>query len=99
MSQENVETVRRFFEATRRFFDAYWRNPQSIAEAVAADDLWPEYLEALAYVHPEVEWKTAFLGETRRGHRAVARAWDDYLQLADDYRVAFQEVTDLADHG
>jgi len=47
MSQENVEIVRRFIDATQRFFEAYWDNPRSIAEAVEADDLWPEYREAL----------------------------------------------------
>jgi len=97
MSQENVEIVRRFIDATQRFFEAYWDNPRSIAEAVEADDLWPEYREALTYVHSEVEWKTVFLGETHRGYLAAARVWDDYFKWAEDYRVRLREVTDLGD--
>ena len=95
MSQENVEIVSSFMDAVQRFFNAYWEDPRSIAAAVEADDLWPEYREALAYVHPEVEWKTVFLGETHRGILAAARVWDDYLKWAEDYRVDLQEVADL----
>jgi ketosteroid isomerase-like protein len=97
MSQENVEIVRHFIDATQRFFEAYWENPRSIAAAVEADDLWPEWREVIACLHPDVEWKTVFLGETHRGHMAATKVWDDYLKWADDYRVALQEVTDLGD--
>jgi ketosteroid isomerase-like protein len=97
MSQENVDVVRSFMDAVQRFFNAYWEDPRSIAEAVEADDLWPEYREVLTHVHPEVEWKTVFLGETHRGILATARVWDDYLKWAEDYRVALQEVTDIGD--
>ena len=67
VSQENVEIVRRFIDTMQRSFEAYWENPRSIAAAVEADDVWPEYREALTYLDPEFEWKTAFLGETHRG--------------------------------
>ena len=73
MSQENVKVARRFMDAMRRFFEAYWENPRSIAAAVEADDLWPEYREMLTYAHPEVEWKAVFLGETYRGYLGTAR--------------------------
>ena len=95
MSHENVEIVRQFIDATTRFFDAYWEDPRSIAAAVEADDLWPEYREAISLVDPEVEWKTVFLGETHRGYLAAAKVWDDYLKWADDYRVGLDEVKDL----
>ena len=95
MSQENVEIVRRFLHATRRFFDAYLEDPRSIAAALEADDLWPEYREAITYVHPEVVWKTVFLGQTERGYLGVAKVWDDYLKWAEDYRLGVPEVEDL----
>jgi ketosteroid isomerase-like protein len=95
MSQENVEIVRRFWDAVQRFFDAYWEDPRSIALAVEADTLWPEYREVLAFVDPEVEWKTVFLGETHRGVLETAKVWDDYLKWARDYRVGLQEAKDL----
>jgi ketosteroid isomerase-like protein len=97
MSQEHVEIVRSFMDAVQRFFNAYWEDPRSIADAVEADDLWPEYREVLTQVHPEVEWKTAFLGETYRGYLQVAKVWDDFLRWAEDYRVELQEVEDLGE--
>ena len=96
MSQENVEVVRRFVEAMQLFFESYWENPRSIASAVAADSLWPEYREVLTYTDPEVEWKTA-MGQTHRGYLETAKVWDDYLTWAEDYRVDLQELAELDD--
>ena len=79
----------------QRFFEAYWDDPRSITAALESDTLWPEYREALSYVHPEVEWKTVFLSETHCGYLAAAKVWDDYLKWADDYGVGLQEVEDL----
>ena len=95
MSEENVEVVRRFIAATQRFFEAYWKDPRSIAAAVEAETLWPEYREALTFLDPDVEWKTIFLGETHRGYLETAKVWDDYLRWADGYRVHLQETEDL----
>jgi hypothetical protein len=87
MSDENVEFVRRGFEeVVARAFEAYWREPRSIAAALEADDLWPEWRELFALLDPEVEWKTLFLDTTFRGHLGVARGWDDFLTWADHYR-------------
>jgi ketosteroid isomerase-like protein len=100
MSQENVEIVRRFYEALERSFDAYWRNPRSLAAALETDDLDPEFREMLSYEHPEVEWRP-FAGETydahdtHRGHLGILRAWDEWLPMAEDYRVTLEEATDL----
>jgi hypothetical protein len=38
MPDANAEVVRRFYEALERSWEAYWRNPRSLAEAVDADD-------------------------------------------------------------
>ena len=77
--------VRRSFEALDRVFDAYWANPRSIAAGVEANDL-PEWSEAFEYIHPDIEWQTVFLGETFHGVSEGARAWDDFLTWAEDYR-------------
>jgi ketosteroid isomerase-like protein len=95
MSQENVELVRRFMEAIERAFDAYWKNPRSIAAAIEADDLWPEWSEVFGYLQAQVEWKSAFLGRTHRGHLEGAAAWDDFLTWAQDYRPSLDELADL----
>jgi ketosteroid isomerase-like protein len=47
------------------------------------------------YVHPQIEWQTVFLGDTYRGHLETARAWDDFLPWAEDYRPSLEEVADL----
>jgi hypothetical protein len=96
MPEVNVEIVRRFMEAMQRSFEAYWENPRSIAAAVEADTLWPEYREVLTYLHPEVEWKTVFLGETHRGYLETAKVWDDYdvFTLREGLIVLLEEYTD-----
>jgi ketosteroid isomerase-like protein len=81
----------------QRSFDAYWKSPRSIAAAIEAQDLWPEYREALSYLDADVEWQTVFLGETSRGYLETAKVWDDYLKWAEDYRVRLQEIEDLGD--
>jgi ketosteroid isomerase-like protein len=95
MSRENVEIVGRFMEAIERAFDAYWKNPRSIAAAMEAHELWPEWEEVFEYVHPQIEWQTVFLSDTYRGHLETARAWDDFLPWAEDYRPSLEEVADL----
>jgi ketosteroid isomerase-like protein len=94
VSRENVEIVRRAVAALDRAFESYWRGPRSIAEAIEAGD-WPEWVEAMDYVHPEIEWQTVFLGATVHGRMAGARLWDDYLQWASDYRARLEEIEDL----
>ena len=70
-------------------------NPPSIAAAMEADDLWPEWSEAFGYVHPQIEWQTVFLRRTHRGHLECAAAWDDFLKWAGDYRPSLDELADL----
>ena len=94
MSEGNVELVRESVEALGRAFEAYFRAPRSIAEAIDAGD-WPEWEEALRYIHPEIEWQTVFLGTTVHGRGAAARLWDDYLVWASDYRLKIEELESL----
>ena len=95
MPREHVEFVRRGFEVVGRAFEAYWREPRSIAAALEGDDLWPEWKELFELLDPEVEWKTLFLDTTFRGHLGVARGWDDFLTWADYYRPSLEDAKDL----
>jgi len=95
MSVDNVELVRRGFDVVTRAFDAYWREQRSIAAALEADDLWPEWRELFDLFDQDVEWKTLFLGTTFRGHMGVARGFDDFLTWAEDYRPSLEDVADL----
>jgi ketosteroid isomerase-like protein len=93
MSQENVELVRRFFEAWERSMKAYWKKPRSIVEAVKADDLDHETQEMWKLLHPDVVWNTDGFG-TFRGQLELAGAWDDMLEVVDDYTVSIRGLID-----
>jgi ketosteroid isomerase-like protein len=95
MSEDNVELVRRNFEAVQRALDAYWRDPRSIRKAMDEGTLWPEWEEAFSFLHPDMEWRTIFLGQTFRGPREFAGVWDDFLRAFRDYRPHLVAVEDL----
>jgi ketosteroid isomerase-like protein len=95
MSQENVEVVRRYYEATQRAFVAYWEDPRPAAEALEAGDISPEAVEMTRFLHPNAEWKTALTGITYRGYSDMARGFDQLVDAAQTYRVEVQEVTPL----
>ena len=95
MSQENVEVVRRYFEATERAFAAYWQVPRSVADSVRAGEVDPEIADAMRHLHPNIEWKSALIGITTRGYEGTARGVDQVLDAAQDYRIKVPEVTDL----
>jgi ketosteroid isomerase-like protein len=100
MSPENVEVVRRFFNATDRSLTAYWKEPRSLAAAIeAGDELPPEAAEALGYVHPDVDWRMAFAGLAFQGHLDMARGMEQLVEALEDYRIDVLEVADLGgDH-
>ena len=97
MSQENVELVRRFFEAVERLFAAYWQGPRSLADSLRAGEVRPEIADAMRYLHPNIEWKSALIGITTRGYEDTLHGVDQFLDAAQDYRVNVLEVTDLGD--
>ena len=98
MSQENVELVRRFFEAVDRLFAAYWQGPWSLADSLRAGEVPPEMVDVMRYLHPNIEWKSALIGiTTTRGYEATVHGVDQFLDAAQDYRVKVLEVTDLGD--
>ena len=97
MSQENVELVRRYFEAVERLSAAYWQGPRSLADSLRAGEVWPEFADVMRCFHPNIEWKSALIGITARGHEGIAHGVDQFLDAAQDYRVNASEVTDLGD--
>jgi ketosteroid isomerase-like protein len=97
MSQENVDLVRRYFEAVEQLSVAYWRAPRSLADSLRADEVRPELADVMRYLHPGIEWKSALIGITARGHEGTAHGVDQFLDAAQDYRVNVREVTDLSD--
>jgi hypothetical protein len=78
MSEENVAIVRRFYEASQRSLDAYWRNRRSGLTAPEAGDLDPELEAVLSFLDPEVEYNAVpavLWGGTARGHLGYLRSW------------------------
>jgi len=94
MSQENVEVVRRQFDATERAGEVYRKEPYSYAAAVREGTLPPAVQEMMRYVHPEVEWTPAFSTKTYRGYLGVAEAWDEFLEAAEDYTLTLRDLFD-----
>ena len=94
MSQENVEIVRRMFEASKRASEAYWRNPYSYADALHSGTLRPEIQDQMRLVHPEVRWTPAFSTNTYEGYLGVAQAWDEFLEAAGSYTLTLRELID-----
>ena len=97
MSQENVELVRRYFEAMERVFAVHWQGPRSFADSLRAGEIPPEIADAMRNWHPNIEWKSALIGITTRGYEDTVRGVDQFLDAAQDYRVNVLEVTDLGD--
>ena len=90
-----MEIVRRYFEAVERFFEAYWEGPRSVVDSLRAGEVEPELADAMRYLHPNIEWKSALIGITSRGYEGAARGVDQFLDAAQVYRTKTQEVTDL----
>jgi ketosteroid isomerase-like protein len=98
MSQENVELVRRFYEAAQRSLAAYWKHRSSGADALRAGDLDPETEAMLAFIHPEFEYSgllTTLEGGVAHGHLGWVEAWAPYLRAAEDARITVSELVDL----
>jgi ketosteroid isomerase-like protein len=94
MSQENVEVVRRFFEAVEGLLET-WEPSRSLMAAMKAGDLPTEAAEALGCMHPEAEWNPVFSGETYRGQLELGRAMDELLQAAENYSMKLLDIIDL----
>jgi ketosteroid isomerase-like protein len=95
MSQDNVEIVRRSFEALERSMRVHFSDPRSVVDAMNAADLPLEFEELFSRLDPDVEWNTAFAGLSFRGHRGCAAGWDWLFEVADDFRLTLMEVVDL----
>ena len=95
MSEENVEIVRRFFDATERAMSSYWRDPRSITGAYKADDLTAEAEEALSFFDSGIVWKAGGFG-TFQGIEEMLSAWEDIFEIADGYRTSVRELREGA---
>jgi ketosteroid isomerase-like protein len=98
MSEENVELVRRFYEASQRSLDAYWRNRRSGLTAPGAGDLDPELEAVLSFLDPEVAYNAVpavLWGGTARGHLGYLRSWDAFLGATEEFSTTVNEVADL----
>jgi hypothetical protein len=51
----------------------------------------------LRFLHPEVEWNTAFAGVSFRGHLGLAQGWEWLSEAAEHCTVTLQGIDDLPD--
>jgi ketosteroid isomerase-like protein len=97
MSQENVEIVRRFLDASARVGEAYFKEPYSYAAAFQAGTLPPEAEALMKFAHPDMQWTPAFSTKTYRGYLGMAQAWDEFLEAAESYVLTIAELIDGGD--
>jgi ketosteroid isomerase-like protein len=91
MSQEDVETVRRYYEAADRTLEALW----SQSNAGIADLL--DGGEALTLVHPDVQWHSIIRKAPFHGNEGIIAAVQDWLDAVEDWRMRVEEQRDLGD--
>ena len=88
MSEQNVETVRGYYEAVDRWLASYWDDPRLPIEQT------PQLREVFDLLDPEAEWDWLFGLETLRGHDQIRRAINDWLETVDGWRIAVEELID-----
>lgn len=86
MSGENVEVVRRLFDAFER---------------VDVGDFERRFDSVREILDPEVEWiavpQSLLASEEYRGYDGVRRFWTQYLSAVDEYRIETEELIDAGD--
>jgi ketosteroid isomerase-like protein len=100
MSQQDVETVRRFFEAGLRSLAAYYANPRSSVVALEAGELDRATEAVLAFLHPDIELNalaSTLYGGTVRGHLGWLRVWDELLEAGWQVSGLDEDLEDLGD--
>jgi ketosteroid isomerase-like protein len=100
MSQENVETVRRFLEAGQRSLETYWRDPRAgtSASEFETGDLRRQTEKVLAFLHPDCEVNVVgeiLFGGPVRGHLGWLKLWDEVLAVSERYSTSVGELGDL----
>jgi hypothetical protein len=103
MSQENVEIVRRFYEAGQRSLEAYWKDRRSGAAALETGDLDPETEAVLAFLHPEVEYgglPSHLEGGVAHGHlgEEILRFLTEWRAVWEGYRMQVKDASVTTRH-
>ncbi len=86
MSQENVEVVRRHYEALNHWLGSYWASPGQQLEET------PGFEELLDHLDPEAEWDWLFSAETFRGRDQLLGAAADFIDTVGQWRVEVEEL-------
>jgi ketosteroid isomerase-like protein len=100
MSQQNVEIVARVLGSLRTAMDAYSRNPEAMAEAIASGKPPPELQDSLALLAPAVEWHPPAEDPdtTRRiGSGAIIAYLMQWLDAWEYWRVEPESLLDAGD--
>jgi ketosteroid isomerase-like protein len=88
MSEENVETVERYFRLIDRMLEDYWTDPVPVTE-------YPGLDEAFRDVQADARWKPPHLSEPFQGRDAWLDFVSELLDAVDNWRIHIDEVEPL----
>ena len=94
MSDQNVQIVRRYFDAIIRSVDRYRKKPGSSVTTLEAGGLDGDARHVLDHLHADVRWRN-LLGLVFEGKRDCTRAVDELMGASQYYSVRLNEVIDL----
>ncbi len=87
MSEQNLELVRAYYAALDEILLARQADPTTPLDA-GTELLFERFLD------PEAEWSPPFRPEVFRGREGFVRAAEDWLEVADGWKVELDELRD-----
>jgi ketosteroid isomerase-like protein len=90
MSQENVDLVRRWYEALARMLSAHSAAPGPIEDAPFLD-------EVFALADEDIEWRWPLTPESFHGRDGMLRAAADWLETVDEWQIELEDVVDAGE--
>ena len=94
MAEENLAIARRFFAALERGIAGYAAGTRSAAADAASGEMNEDMRLIWSVTADDLVWDAGDFG-TYTGRVAIAKAWDDLLEVADSYAAELRELEDL----
>jgi len=88
VSEESVQIAQEWYERLGRMLDEYWADPVPFEQWAGVDELFK-------HTHPDAEWLALLRRDPLHGRDEWVEQLIDWLDALDDWRVSFEEATDL----
>lgn len=85
MLAENVDVVRRHYEALDEALAAYWEQPEPVERSASLGGV-------LDQLDPEAEWYWLFSPEVFRGREQLLEAAADWMETVEGWRIEVDEL-------